>query len=134
MFDSDKEKNQGKKKKNKKVPKLGTTSESTYTQKSDSSQNKSIEYSLNDIAKLDTFDLKTLIFTFDKKLASSKDLTKINDNDKNLDRTIRSLKCMRGIDEEFIPTFKFFQFKKSNIKDPTAGLADQTMLCFNDIS
>ena len=26
---------------------------------------------------------------------------------------------MRGIGDEFIPTFKFFQFKKSLIRDPT---------------
>jgi hypothetical protein len=40
---------------------------------------------------------------------------------------------MRGIDEEFIPSFKFFQFKKSKIKDQLTG-NPKIMLCFSDIS
>ena len=40
---------------------------------------------------------------------------------------------MRGIDDEYIPKFKFFQFKKSLIKDRVEG-KDQIMLYFSDIS
>jgi hypothetical protein len=35
---------------------------------------------------------------------------------KNIDAIIKNLSCMRNIDEEFIPKFKFFQCKKSLIK------------------
>jgi hypothetical protein len=35
---------------------------------------------------------------------------------KNIDAIIKNLVCMRNIDEELIPKFKFFQVKKSAIK------------------
>ena len=35
-------------------------------------------------------------------------MTKLKNNQFNLDAIIKGLKCMRNIDEEFIPTFKFF--------------------------
>jgi signal transduction histidine kinase len=42
---------------------------------------------------------------------------------------------MRGIEEEFLPTFRFFQFKKSLIKNmDKETVKDQVMLCFYDIS
>ena len=37
---------------------------------------------------------------------------------------------MAGIKEEFLPSFKFFQFKKSRIR----GDKQKQMLCFIDIS
>lgn len=78
-------------------------------------------------------DLKSKIFTFDKKMIS-KDLTKINNSeDVKLDKVMKNLKCMHGIDENLIPTFKFFTFKVSYIKDLT-NKNDQLMLCFQDIS
>jgi signal transduction histidine kinase len=40
---------------------------------------------------------------------------------------------MRGIEEEFVPKFKFFTFKKSIIKDHSNS-KDQVMLSFSDIS
>jgi hypothetical protein len=40
---------------------------------------------------------------------------------------------MKGIDEEFIPKFKFLQVKKSAIKSFKEGYGE-TMLCFVDIS
>ena len=66
---------------------------------------------------MDIDKLRNKIFTFDKKLATSGDLTKINDGSLKLATVIKNLKCVRGINEEFLPTFKFFQFKKSFIKD-----------------
>ena len=57
---------------------------------------------------MDTAELQARIFTFDKKLAKSGDLTMINDKAFNLDGPLRKLRCMRGIDVEFIPRFKFF--------------------------
>lgn len=42
---------------------------------------------------------------------------------------------MRDIDPEFLPLFKFFQFKRSTIdmKDETTDTS-QTMMCFSDVS
>ena len=51
---------------------------------------------------------------------------------KNIDQTIKNLSCMRGIDEEFIPKFKFFKINKSLVRG--AGEVDKTMICFVDIS
>ena len=46
---------------------------------------------------------------------------------------IKGLSCMKNIDEEFVPKFKFFQIKKSEIK--TMGDdAEKIMICFIDIS
>ena len=44
-------------------------------------------------------DLNSKIFTFDAKL-SKDDLTQMNQESKNLDLVIKSLKCMRGIDSD----------------------------------
>ena len=45
---------------------------------------------------------------------------------------------MRDIDPEYLPTFKYFQFKKSTIDIKEAGNSSenigQTMLCFSDVS
>lgn len=79
-----------------------------------------------------TSDLNSKIFTFDKKLATT-DMTKMNEEGKNIDRIIKGLTCMKGIDEEFIPKFKFIQIKKSMIKS-FDGQATKVMLSFNDIS
>lgn len=59
-----------------------------------------------------TKELSSKIFTFDKKLAGQ-DLTKMSEQNSNLDTIIKNLPSMRGIDEEYIPKFKFFQIKKS---------------------
>ena len=54
---------------------------------------------------------------FDPKFAGE-DLTKLaEEQDMGIERVIQSLKCMQGIEAEFIPKFKFFQFKKCYIKD-----------------
>jgi signal transduction histidine kinase len=52
---------------------------------------------------------------------------------KNLDLIIKNLPSMKGIDEEFIPKFKFLQVKKSMIKSFKKG-SEKTMICFIDIS
>ena len=57
----------------------------------------------------------------------------MNQESSNLDAIIKNLKCMRGIEAEYIPSFKFFQFKKSKIKDRRNDY-DKIMLCFSDIS
>ena len=57
----------------------------------------------------------------------------MNQETSNLDAIIKNLKCMSGIGAEYIPSFKFFQFKKSKIKDSRSEY-DKIMLCFSDIS
>jgi hypothetical protein len=48
----------------------------------------------------------------------TKDLTKIAENhaSKNIEMVIRGLQSMKGIDDEYLPKFKFFQIKKSLVK------------------
>jgi len=68
-------------------------------------------------------DLNSKIFTFSKKLSLA-DLTKMTDENTTTQdeleieqlSAIKKLKCMRDIDNEFLPSFKFFQFKKSIIE------------------
>jgi signal transduction histidine kinase len=76
--------------------------------------------------------LNSKIFTFDKKL-TGQDLTKMSEESKNLDVVIKGLSCMRGIKDDFVPSFKFFQFKKALIRDRSTN-QEQIMLCFSDIS
>lgn len=119
--------------KNKK--KSNSTSESVSKLGSDKVNSK-VKFSLREISLMDTSELKKKIFTFESKL-SGDDLTQMKDtNQVNTDRIIniiRSLKCMRGIDDTNIPTFRFFQFKKSKLRDSVTG-KEQVMLCFSDIS
>jgi hypothetical protein len=37
--------------------------------------------------------------------------------DSGLEKLVMKLKSMSGVDEEFVPTFKFIQFRKSRITD-----------------
>ena len=54
------------------------------------------------------FELSNKIFTYDKKLQNG-DLTKINDvQNGKLEKIIKGLKCMKGIEDDFIPKFSFF--------------------------
>ena len=77
-------------------------------------------------------DLAGKIFSFDYKLGQN-DLTRMIDPTKNIESIIRNLPCMRGIDEEFMPKFKFFKINKSKIKT-LKNEEEKTMLCFIDIS
>ena len=92
------------------------SSQSDHTNhSSDISKAAKVEFSINDLIGLSTKELSSKIFTFDKKLATQ-DLTKMVDQNKNLDVIIRNLPSMKGIDDEYIPKFKFLQIKKSLIK------------------
>ena len=95
-------------KKKERSKKKGTSSAASGTH-SDKSVNAKKSYSLNELSQLQTKELHSKIFTFQKTLTSD-DLTKMNSDKKqlNLDTIIKNLKCMRGIDEDFIPSFKFF--------------------------
>lgn len=96
-----------------------------------SSKVEKTEHSIRDISLLDTKDLKSKIFTFDPKLGAE-DITKMEGEGKNIQNIVKGLPSMRGIDEDYIPQFKFIQFKKSEIKN--ADDQDRLMLCFTDIS
>ena len=77
---------------------------------SDNKKNTKQSYSLNDLLKLNTEEINRKIFTFSKRLTSD-DLTKMQNEvkkEKELSKIIMNLECMRGIDEESIPTFLFF--------------------------
>lgn len=76
------------------------------------------------------YELQGKIFTFSKNVCQG--ITKESE-ELNFHQFIKNLKCMRGIDEDNIPTFKFITFKVSYIKDKTSK-DDQIMLCFSDIS
>jgi signal transduction histidine kinase len=60
-------------------------------------------------------------------------MTKMVEDGKNIDKIIKGLPSMKGIDEQYIPKFKFIQIKKSQIKS-LEGKVNRSMLCFNDIS
>jgi signal transduction histidine kinase len=59
-------------------------------------------------------------------------MTKMSGEGKNIELIVKGLPSMRGIDDEYIPKFKFIQFKKSEIKNDKGQ--ERVMLCFNDIS
>ena len=85
----------------------GVSQKSHITGSSKSSEVKT-EYSFNDIVKLDPLELNGKIFTYDKRLTQG-DLTKINQYDnQNLMDLFKKLKCMRGLEQQYIPKFKFF--------------------------
>jgi hypothetical protein len=64
---------------------------------------------------LNTQELSTKIFTFEKKV--TKDITKVVEaGSQNLNLIIQNLPMFKGIDEEYVPGFKFFQVKRSFIK------------------
>lgn len=76
--------------------------------------------------------LNQMIFTFNRKL-SLEDLSNMITADTGLEKLIKKLKCMRGVDQDFVATFKFMQFRKSSIKDIVTK-EEQIMLTFNDVS
>jgi hypothetical protein len=89
-------------------------------------------FSLKEIADMPIQQLHGLIFTLDKKV-SEKDISKVDQITTRFAELIQGLKCMRGIEKNFIPSFKFFQFKKSKIMDLITN-TPKIMLCFSDIS
>ena len=73
------------------------------------------------------------IFTHDIRLAQG-DLSKINEIEHdNIINLFSGLRCMKGLDAQYIPKFKFFQFKKCKVYDRSSNNY-KFMLCFNDIS
>ena len=124
MPDRDSSKKKGKKRK------WGSESDSK-NQSSETSKSEKTEFSLRDLSLMSTMELSSKIFTFDKSLAT-KDMTKMAEEGKQIELIVKGLPSMRGLDVEFVPKFKFIQFKKSEIKNNNGS--DKVMLCFNDIS
>jgi hypothetical protein len=66
------------------------------------------EFSILDIAKLSPLQLSNKIFTYDRKLIEG-DLSKINDvRNADLEDIIANLRCMRGLERDYVPRFSFF--------------------------
>ena len=128
LFENDK--SDGKNVKISKKKKIG--SQSDHSKHSTDQSNVKTEFCIRDIIHMQTRDLNSKIFTFDRRLATQ-DLTKMVTASKNIDVIIRNLPSMKNIDEEYIPKFKFIQIKKSYIKS-FDGNIDRVMLCFIDIS
>ena len=72
-----------------------------------SSHSEKTKYSLQEIADLPLDMLNSMIFTFHRSLLSD-DVSKVITLETPVERLIEKLKCMRGVDEEFLPSFKFF--------------------------
>ena len=70
---------------------------------------------MREISNLSEENLAGKIFTFQKNLTLN-DKTKMLTDTNNIDQIIKNLQCMKGINEEFIPKFKFFKINKSYIK------------------
>lgn len=94
---------QQKMKSNKKMTKKKLTNTVTSSDK----ESFHASYSIREIAQMPIFMLNQLIFTYERKL-NDKDVTQAQTIETNLEKLIKGLRCMKGIDEEFIPTFKFF--------------------------
>ena len=106
-------------------------------------------FSLREISRMTFQQLSTCVFTFDRKMTKNQiQLFDVKDakttQEKVITDVIRNLKCMQGISEEFLPTFRFFQFKKStsfaSVIESEAHSASQrssdgkVLLTMNDIS
>ena len=70
---------------------------------------------MREISNLSEENLAGKIFTFQKNLTLN-DKTQMLTDTNNIDQIIKNLQCMKGINEEFIPKFKFFKINKSYIK------------------
>lgn len=114
----------------KKKKKMKSAKESTHSKSSD--QMMKVAFSVRELANLPVYMLNQMIFTFQRKM-TDEDMTKVADYNKNLDKVIKNVRCLKGIQEDYIPTFKFFQFKKSFVKDINSD-HERVMLTFNDIS
>jgi len=90
-------------------------------------------YSLRDLSMLSAGELASKTFTFDPKVAKNKDLSQIVKDTLGIQDSIRELRCTKGIEDEFLPQFKFFQIKKSRIRSGDEE-PSKIMLCFSDIS
>ena len=76
-------------------------------------------------------ELSTKVFSFEK--LQGKDIGQLLVGSKGIDQIIKGLSSMKGVDEEYVPKFRFFQIKLSNIKTPT-NESNKVMICFVDIS
>ena len=76
-------------------------------------------------------DLSTKVFSFER--LRSRDIGKGLLGSKGIDQIIKNLPAMKGVDDEFIPKFRFFQVKISHVKT-NIDQEGRLMICFIDIS
>ena len=130
FFLCDINKSGGEKKKVK--PKKGTSSE-VSKKSSDSSERVQTAFSLRDLTNLNTGELASKIFSLSEELTRPGVKSEDIENLTIKDNFIANLACMRDIDKEFLPEFKFIQIKKSTIRTPK-NHKDKEMVCFMDVS
>ena len=82
---------------------------------------------------MDNGQLNQMVFTFEKHIANNADVTKVKKQVIDIGKIVKNLDSMKGIDEEYVPKFKFFQIKKSLIKGKN-NEDEKIMICFIDIS
>ena len=126
--------NKGWNDKKSKKSKRGTSSEvSKKSSSSKSSEKIMTAFSLKDLSRLNTKELASKVFSFQEELTKQGVKPDEVDNLAFKDEIIANLACMRDIDKDFLPEFKFIQIKKSSIRTPK-GQKDKDMICFMDIS
>ena len=128
-----------------KSKKSGSSDEGHKSGSSKSSGKIRSSYSLCEIIALNEKDLQGKIWSFSPELVGlvSKVESDSKVSDENLSALIKMLPCMKGIEDDFIPTFKFFKINKSQIEIKQRVEKDgnfqeikslKTMVCFIDIS
>jgi len=104
FFLCDINKSGGEKKKVK--PKKGTSSDPSK-KSSDSSEKVKTAFSLRDLTNLNTGELASKIFSLSEELTRPGVKSEDIENLTIKDNFIANLACMRDIDKEFLPEFKF---------------------------
>jgi hypothetical protein len=61
---------------------------------------------------MSTDQLSSKVFAFEKNMSQDT----VQKQAKNIEAVIRELPSMKGIDDEYLPKFKYFQIKKSFVK------------------
>ena len=129
--------NASKEKKDSKI----TISEDGKTTSSANTGILKLAYCLRELVEMPESEMQGKIFTFIPELAQETTKHEVNSTAKNLELIIRNLPCMKGIDEEFVPTFKYFKINKSKITftnrysdSDENKVQERTMICFIDIS
>ena len=84
---------------------------------------------MNELINIQDKELNGKIFTFDP-IMQGRDVDK-NMNDLKLERIVMGLKCMKGVEPDTVPSFKFFKIQKSYVEFKET---EQCMVCFIDIS
>jgi len=78
--------------------------------------------------------LVSKVFTFDRRLARRESNVGSGEDSLKFGAALRTIKIFQGVDDEYMPKFRYIQFKKSIIHQTVANEPHKVMLCFYDIS